>query len=129
MPSIVSSSLCLACPDTWTWELRPWNTRASRRASPLSTRATAVSLPWMGVAAMITVSPGSSATHLWRPPAISDSAAYGSPWAPVLITIVCSGGIASSSSIGSTRSAPTSSTPSSMAMRVLRSIERPTNAT
>jgi hypothetical protein len=72
--------------------LRPWMTRAPWRIRFEITLDTAVSLPGIGLAEMSTVSPSASSTNRCRPWAISDSAANGSPWLPVVISSCRSGG-------------------------------------
>ncbi len=101
-----------------------------RRSSWLITRDTAVSLPGIGVADRRIVSPSVISTYLCRPWAISDSAAKGSPWLPVVIKSWCSGGSLSSSTMSIISSGGAGSRrPSSGPTVVLRWIDRPKMAT
>ena len=68
------------------------------------TLETAVSLPGTGVAEMRTVSVAFRVTKRWRPTAISDSAAKGSPCEPVVMIITSSAGRSIASLILITRS-------------------------
>ena len=90
---------------------------------------TLVSLPGIIDDARITVSPGCSATPRCSPRDIRDSADNGSPCEPVEISSTCSGGRSSTLSRLRTSPSGTESSPSSWAICMLRTIERPTKAT
>ena len=57
------------------------------------TRVTAFSLPGTGVAEMMTVSPSSMSMVLCSPLAMRASAESGSPWEPVHMMTIFSGGM------------------------------------
>ena len=56
------------------------------------TLETDFSFPGMGLELKITVSPGMIVTFLWMSAAILDRAAMDSPWLPVVMSTVFSGG-------------------------------------
>ena len=60
--------------------------------SSLITFATAFSFPGMGWELKITTSPGMMDTFLWMLAAMRDKAAMDSPWLPVVMSTVDSGG-------------------------------------
>ncbi len=122
------SSSRAACPDTCTGALRPWKTLAPRRTRRLITRDTAVSFPGIGVAEMRIVSSSSSLTYLCRSWAMSDRAANGSPWLPVVMRSWWSAGSRSSSSMSSRAWSGTSRTSSDIPTSVLRCMDRPKKA-
>ena len=81
--SISFSSSRLAWPEACTWCFDELKTRAPRRYRLLMVRCTASSLPGIGLALMITVSPSCSCTIGCSPAAMRESADIGSPCAPV----------------------------------------------
>ena len=83
-PSIILSSSWLPCPDTWIRLLLPKTTLAPKRIRLSIVRPTPVSFPGIGVAEIITVSPGIILTLRWLFDAILDKPAIGSPWLPVV---------------------------------------------
>lgn len=63
-------------------------------------RATYSSLPGMGLALTMTVSPGTISTNRWSLLAIRASPAMGSPWAPVVAMHTSRSGTSFSRSLG-----------------------------
>ena len=60
--------------------------------SSFTTLATAFSFPGIGVELSTTTSPGTMDTFLWMLAAILERAAMDSPWLPVVMSTVDSGG-------------------------------------
>ena len=78
-----------ACPETW---VSCKMTSAPFIANSLTTLATAFSFPGIGVELIMTTSSGIMLTFRWTDDAILDKAAILSPWLPVVIKTVFSGG-------------------------------------
>ncbi len=92
-------------------------------------RATYSSLPGMGLALTMTVSPGSISTQRWSRLAMRASPAIGSPCAPVVAMTRRSAGVLRIWSLAISCAWGYSRYPSSVAMRTFCSMLRPTTAT
>src|SRR4051794_18772714 len=90
---------------------------------------TARSLPGIGVAEKITVSPACRSTFGWSPCAIRRRADSGSPWEPVEITTILWSGKSSTSRTPTSIPSGTSMCPSWRPMFTFLRIERPTRDT
>ena len=104
-------------------------TRAPILASASITPYMASSLPGISDEDRMIRSPAVSVMLRCSPRDILDSADIGSPWVPVVISTTRSGGIISAAAMSRMSESATRRYPSSLAMPMLRTIDRPTNDT